>query len=103
MMLTSTLFSFAGSAGNVIVRITESRSPFRVFRDVCDSNQVLPSARATSSRANTSCVSGVNILSNETSSSCLSVAPNRRTVASLTSRILTIDMACSTNPGCVAR
>src|SRR4030088_2578393 len=62
-------------------------SPFKVRKTVSDSKKVRLSAMATSTCANTSSLSDVNMLCSETSSSSLRGAASRSTVASLTSMI----------------
>src|SRR5260370_4644084 len=98
--VTSTLSSRPGGGDNVIVNSTVSLSPFKVWRTVSASQDVRPSAMATSTPTKAWVVSGRNILCRDIRSSSLLCAANNSTVASLTSAIFTIAMACSTNSGC---
>ncbi len=101
--VTSTLSSRPGGGDNVIVNSTVSLSPFKVWRTVSASQDVRPSAMATSTPTKAWVVSGRNILCRDIRSSSLLCAANNSTVASLTSAIFTIAMACSTNSGCSAQ
>src|SRR3989454_7840829 len=101
--VTSTRLNRAGRGGNVTVTSAVSLSPFRVWREVSAAKDLRPTAMATSPSTKASRVSGTKTLSRDTRRSFLLSAPNTLTVTSLTSTILTIVMACSTNSGCAAR
>ena len=103
MTVASTLSNPAEDGGKVIVKSTVSSSPLRVWRTVSASNNVRPSAIATSCSIKTSDVSATKILSSEASSSALLSAANSLTVTAFTSTTFTIAIASCTNGGCVAK
>src|SRR5437016_3015613 len=97
MTVASTLSNPAEDGGKVIVKSTVSSSPLRVWRTVSASNNVRPSAIATSCSIKTSDVSATKILSSEASSSALLSAANNLTVTAFRSTTFTIAIASCTN------
>src|SRR6266478_8283954 len=103
MTVASTLSNPAEDVGKVIVKSAVSSSPLRVWRTVSASNNVRPSAIATSCAIKASYVSATKILSSEASSSALLSAANNLTDTAFTSTTFTVAIASCTNCGCAAK